>query len=159
MKNKIKVFVYISLFLFAYSCNNNKENINKDASLTFLGELPENPLLLNPINFSINKKEHTMSTLYGNKTAFEFKKNNTTNLYPKGSVLYEVTWNQKDDDVWFGGKIPKNIKSIERIEFHDNPQPFYEYYIANPMRKVKLDSIKKYHNIKVITSQNLVDLP
>ncbi|WP_155845050.1 hypothetical protein [Chryseobacterium daeguense] len=61
-----------------------------------------------------------MSTSYGNEIAFNYAQKNTGANYPSGTVLYEVTWKQKPDEVWLGGNIPKSIYSVERIVFNDS---------------------------------------
>lgn len=51
-------FITIVLFITLLSCNeNSKHNINEKASVSALDVLPENPLLLSPITFSINPKK------------------------------------------------------------------------------------------------------
>ncbi|MHA4809744.1 cytochrome P460 family protein [Flavitalea flava] len=67
------------------------------------------------INTSVNKRDQTMSTLYGNDLAVSAARAGTTVAYPPGSVLSLVTWFQKADKHYFGANIPAAIKSIEEI--------------------------------------------
>ncbi|MES2418760.1 MAG: hypothetical protein V4541_11275 [Bacteroidota bacterium] len=89
-------------------------------------ELPENPLLLHPLTSSINPNNNTMATLYGNDLATDH-----VNDYPAGAVLYEITWSQKPDSLWFGGNVPGDVLSVEQIIFNDNGKPTYKLYKGN----------------------------
>ncbi|MEZ0131717.1 hypothetical protein AB9T88_18825, partial [Flavobacterium sp. LBUM151] len=105
--------IIIALIILLYGCNeNNKDNINEKASVSALDALPENPLLLSPITFSINPNKAVMSTLYGNKAAFQHAKTRANSSYPNQAVLYEVTWKQKADSLWYGATIPDQIISV-----------------------------------------------
>lgn len=79
------------------------------------GNLPWNPLQWNVITSSIDKQGAAMSTLYGNTAAVQYARSNSQQDYPPGSVISLVTWTQREDDRWFGGKIPGQIKSVEFV--------------------------------------------
>jgi hypothetical protein len=129
--------IIIALTVILSGCNgNNKDNINEKASVSALDELPENPLFLSPITFSINPKKASMSTLYGNKTAFQHAITKADSSYPNGAVLYEVTWRQKADSLWYGANIPDQIISVEKVQFTANSVPEYELYCGHPLKKV-----------------------
>ncbi|WP_042721672.1 hypothetical protein [Flavobacterium sp. B17] len=131
MKNIIILFF---CFLLIISCEQNHKNtLNFTASVKENDELKENPLLMKPITTSIQPKDSTMSTLYGNDIAFEYALHHSNSNYPEDAILYEVTWKQKPDDVWFGGNIPKEIYSVEKISFTDS-QAAYEKYEGKPLR-------------------------
>lgn len=121
----------IALVFIISSCNTNSGvNLNEEASIQNLRDLTENPLLLNAITTSINPKNNTMSVLYGNIIAYTCARTGNTN-YTEGAVLYEVTWQQQNDEQWFGAKIPKSISTIERIEFISTNIPKYTLFQAN----------------------------
>ena len=98
------------------------------------------------LNSWVNKETGTMTTLYGNDIAASFVRTHTGEDYPAGSILTMVTWFQKEDEHWFGGNIPGNIKLIEKVRFSNtdgmNTIPSYERYEGNPLKKV-LDFNKK----------------
>ncbi|WP_051884690.1 hypothetical protein [Chryseobacterium luteum] len=157
----MKNIVFYSLLVWTlFSCQ--KENIqfiNKQASVENLGDLPINPLLLHPITSSIQTKEKTMSTLYGNSVAFEDAMKTDSIKYCKDAVLYEITWKQKPDEVWFGGNIPKEIKSVERLTFDDNGNPVYQLYKGKYLRKEHSDEMISHLRTKYILSQKIAVSP
>ena len=88
----------------------------------------------------INVKDTTMSTLYGNKIAWEYAKLKNDGKYPKNAILYEVTWKQKSDSVWFGANIPKELKSIERISYLSHGEASYDLFGGQPLRKLEAEN-------------------
>jgi len=63
----------------------------------------------------VNRREGTMSTLYGNEIAV--KSARAGRAYPGGANLSLVTWSQRDDAHWFGGRIPNAVHSIEVMRY------------------------------------------
>ncbi|MRX70509.1 hypothetical protein SAMN06265349_10810 [Flavobacterium resistens] len=150
--------IIIVLIIILSGCNrNNENNINEKASVSALDALPENPLLLSPITFSINPNKATMSTLYGNKIAFQHAKIKADSSYPNGAVLYEVTWKQKADSLWYGANIPDKIISVEKIQFTGNTAPKYELYAGHPLKKVSSNDENK--RTTIILSKGMVETP
>ncbi|WP_431241448.1 hypothetical protein ACQ9BO_15290 [Flavobacterium sp. P21] len=136
--------IIIALIIILSACKgNNKDNLNEKASVSALDALPENPLLLSPITFSIDPNQNVMSTLYGNKIAFQNAKEKADGTYPKGAVLYEVTWKQKADSLWYGANIPDQIVSVEKVQFTGNAVAKYELYAGHPLKKFLLMMQKK----------------
>jgi hypothetical protein len=83
--------------------------------------LPYQPLKWNAITMYVDPKTHTMATLYGNDAAIEgAQMRRAITLggpkYPPGSVLALVTWTQRDDPHWFGGRIPDKPLSVEFVQ-------------------------------------------
>ena len=70
-----------------------------------------------------------MSTLYGNDRAVGRARTNFDRTYPPGSVLSLVTWFQREDEHWFGARIPGQIESIEVVTASSGPdqRPSYSY--------------------------------
>jgi hypothetical protein len=69
----------------------------------------------------VDPKTRTMTTLFGNDVAMQAVRNHGGDLgksppYPTGSVLALVTWAQRKDPHWFGGRIPDRPESIEFAE-------------------------------------------
>jgi hypothetical protein len=112
--------------------------INQSASL--VGQLPANPLQWKIITSAINKADSTMSTLYGNDPAVSYARANSRHNYPTGSVLSLVTWTQREDDRWFGAKIPDQVKSVEFVFVDaagDGRQSYsYQEYEGRPLTMV-----------------------
>ncbi|SHH89119.1 hypothetical protein [Flavobacterium defluvii] len=149
--------IIIILIILLSGCGRNKENLNEKASVSTLDKLSENPLLLSPITFSINPSKATMSTLYGNKIAFQHAKTKADSSYPEGAVLYEVTWKQKADSLWYGANIPDQIISIEKVQFTRNTVPKYELYGGHPLKKVS--SNNQNARIALIISKRIAVTP
>lgn len=150
--------IIIVLLIMLSGCNgNNKDNLNEKASVSTLDALPENPLLLSPITFSVNPNKAVMFTLYGNKTAFQHAVTKADSSYPNGAVLYEVTWKQKADSLWYGANIPDHIITVEKVQFNENSAPKYELYAGNPLKKVS--SNDKNKRLSFVISQRMAVTP
>jgi hypothetical protein len=90
---------------------------NRAASLP--AGLPYQPLGWTPITMFVDRKTHTMSTLYGNEAAAKSVHARSASpaaaAYDQGAVLALVTWVQRDDPHWFGGRIPDTPASVEFV--------------------------------------------
>ncbi|SDQ98093.1 hypothetical protein SAMN05421664_2966 [Chryseobacterium soldanellicola] len=156
MKNISKA---LFCFLMIVSCEEHHKNtLNFSASIQENDELKENPLLMKPITTSIQPKDSTMSTLYGNDIAFDYAQHHSDSHYPENAILNEVTWKQKPDEVWFGGNIPKEIYSIERISFI-NSQSVYERYEGKQLRLISGYNAKDDRRKMVILDQRMAVSP
>ncbi|WP_263381928.1 cytochrome P460 family protein [Granulicella arctica] len=76
---------------------------------------PIQPLQWRVISSSIDAPHQTMSTLFGNDAAIDSARTAGHTAYPAGAVLAMVTWNQREDEHWFGGRIPKEFQSMEIV--------------------------------------------
>ena len=139
----LAAILLLSMFLLnMFGCSGTgtkvSATINQNASL--VGPLPANPLQWKIITSAINKADSTMSTLYGNDLAVRYARANSQHNYPIGSVLSLVTWTQREDDRWFGAKIPDRVKSVEfvRIDAAADGRPSYSYreYQGTPLTMV-----------------------
>jgi hypothetical protein len=113
---KTSIILFAAAVLILSACNNRKpaeELLNKKAAIP--ASMNFSKAGLKVITSSINKKEQTMSTLYGNDLALKTAISGSTN-YPPGENLTLVTWKQQDDDRWFGAKIPGDLLSVEVIK-------------------------------------------
>jgi len=110
--------------------------INEQATLK--GQLPYNPLAWKAITSSINQRNATMSTLYGNDLAIVYARGNSGHDYPAGSVLALVTWAQREDPHWFGARIPSAPQSVEFVTIPSTAGagPVYERYQGSPLTRV-----------------------
>jgi hypothetical protein len=64
----------------------------------------------------VDSKAHTMAALFGNNVAQAAMGQGNAPTYPAGSVLALVTWTQREDPHWFGGRIPDTPLSVEFVE-------------------------------------------
>jgi hypothetical protein len=108
--------------------------LNQDAALA--GDLPSNPLKGRVITSWINKRDATMSTLYGNDVAVQYARTSAEMQYPAGAVLSVVTWSQQEDPRWFGAKIPQRAKAVEFVTVTGPGAYSYERYEGTPLKKV-----------------------
>lgn len=156
MKNIIIMFF---CFLLTISCEQHSKNtLNLTASVQQNDELKENPLLMKPITSSINPENSTMSTFYGNDIAFDYAQHHPDADYPEDAILYEVTWKQKPDEMWFGGNIPKEIYSVEKISFTDS-RSVYERYEGKPLRRILGNNTKDQLRKEIILDQRMAVSP
>jgi hypothetical protein len=58
-----------------------------------------------------------MATLFGNELAIRAARTaETPSQYPAGAALAEVTWLQREDEHWFGGRTPQRFLSMEVVQ-------------------------------------------
>ena len=113
---KTSHILFAASVLILSACNNRKpveELLNKKAAIPASFNFSKAGLKV--ITSSINKKEQTMSTLYGNDLALKTAISGSTS-YLRGENLTLVTWKQQDDDRWFGAKIPGDLLSVEVVK-------------------------------------------
>jgi len=135
----------ISLCLVVSGCSKKETKwpkaYNEEASIT--EKLPFNPLEWRVVTSSLNRQESTMATLYGNDLAVRHARTDPQQPYPQGSTLSLVTWLQQDDEHWFGGRIPGQIKSIEFVtvdtDANQAPSYLYESYEGASLKKLPAD--------------------
>lgn len=139
MKYCCLLSVLLCLLLLGCSSNRTPASalINQEASLT--GDLPANPLAWKVITSAINEQDSTMSTLYGNDAAVQYARTAAGNDYPAGAELALVTWFQRDDDHWFGARIPAKVKSVEFVTVGATPDQSHSYsyqsYEGTPLKE------------------------
>lgn len=126
------------------SCNSkNKLGLNENASVNTLGDLPENPLLLNAITVFMHPRDSTITVLYGNDSAYNYAKVNSNGNYPESAVLYRVNWQMHADEQWFGANVPERIKTIDRLEFLGNNKTEYSCFDSKGQRSIELDNVEE----------------
>jgi hypothetical protein len=103
-----------------------KEVVNNRAA-ALPASLPYQPLDWRAITMYVDRKTGTTATLYGNETAMQAVRAGGATAtkaptYPAGAVVALVTWSQRDDPHWFGGRIPDVPKSVEFVRVSDKGQ-------------------------------------
>ncbi|WP_316825558.1 hypothetical protein [Pedobacter miscanthi] len=127
MKVPFTAGIFPFIILLMLGCKPNiSDRINKEASLSRISKLPENPLEMTPMAISLQTEAKTMSTLYGNSIAAKRLKDGAD--YAVGSVLYLVTWKGKADPDWFGARIPDRVTALERVSFDQDGQKSYTFF-------------------------------
>jgi hypothetical protein len=102
--------------------SNSDEVVNNRAAALPVS-LPYQPLGWSAITMYVDPKSHTTATMYGNDTAMQAVHTQDAAMgaprapvYPAGAVLALVTWAQRDDPHWFGGRIPDKSLSVEFVQ-------------------------------------------
>jgi hypothetical protein len=99
------------------------------------------------ISSSVDRLQHTMSTLTGNDIAVVSARAANGSAaaasgspYPEGSVLTLATWNQRDDPHWFGARIPGPPKTVETVSIlrASNGQltTSYQIFAGDPLHRI-----------------------
>jgi hypothetical protein len=99
----------------------------------------------------------TMSTLYGNDAAIKSARSGLA--YPAGSVITLVTWSQRQDPHWFGGRIPDSLKSIERLSYPTGGMPLYTCWLDGSSRNVEPEAGVVAERIAYITGRKASVMP
>ena len=99
----------------------NRDEVVNNSAAALPATLPYQPLTWSSITMYVDPKFHTMATLYGNPKAMEgVQMRGASPLgepkYATGTVLALVTWAQRDDPHWFGGRIPNMPESVEFVQ-------------------------------------------
>ena len=153
------------LCLALAGCSNKRVSvtqlINEKASIR--GELPFNPFQLEVITVSVNGKESTMSTLYGNEIAVRQARTDSQQRYPAGSQLALVTWSQQEDEHWFGARIPGAIKSVEFVTIiglEPRARDYsYQLYEGAPLKFSTVDQGRRDERINYLLKQRPLVMP
>lgn len=142
MKNLFITCACLLTLTYLPGCTqSNQSYLNEGASILKLKDLPENPLLLHPLTSSINPNDRTMATLYGNDLAMGHAQTYKGSDFPAGTVLYQVTWGQKKDSLWFGANIPGKVLSVEQVSFNDHKKAVYKLYKGDELRKSNPENV------------------
>ena len=130
--------------------------LNDEAAL--VGELPSNPLRGRVITSWVNKKDATMSTMFGNDVAVQYARSNAEIRYPAGSALSVVTWSQQEDPRWFGGSIPRKTTAVEFVTVTGPGVYMYQRYEGSPLKKVE-DGVGSNDRAVYVLSQRAAVMP
>jgi hypothetical protein len=147
--------------LLICSCKHNAnlpENINTKAS--FPDSTPYRPAGLKVITTFINRKDTTMSTLYGNPLALQ-KAMGLNKELTGGELFTLVTWKQQPDAHWFGANIPGDLQSVEVLKTLSNGEKVdvnYQRYAGKTL-VLNPDTMYKSERIKFILGQRPAVMP
>jgi hypothetical protein len=129
----------LAALLCATGCDHRRRPAESDLfnpPAALPADLPAHPLDGRVITSSIDRAQHTMSTLTGNDIAVDSARANTT-AYPEGAKLTLVTWYQRDDPHWFGARIPGTPKTVETVSItravDGQLTPSYQIFAGNPL--------------------------
>lgn len=108
--------------------------------------LPYQPLGWRPVTLFVDPATRRTAALYGNDAAMSAIQprhpETTAGSYPSGSVLALVTWVQRDDPHWFGGRIPDLPFSVEFVQVTPSGQAIgYRRFAGASLAEEKSPSI------------------
>jgi hypothetical protein len=160
MKNTTTI-ISAAFCLLMGACSNNinlSDNINTNASIP--DSFKFSPAGLKVITSSINKKQGTMSTLYGNPLALK-KSIGLNKEVVAGEEFTLVTWQQQPDAHWFGANIPGDLQSIEVLRTTANGETvamnYHQYQGKNLV--LNTDTVNQRERIKYIFDQRPSVMP
>jgi hypothetical protein len=99
----------------------SRDEVVNNRAAALPASLPYQPLSWNAITMYVDPKTRTTATLYGNDVAISAADarnagQGTKVDYKSGAELALVTWAQRDDPHWFGGRIPDVPLTVEFVE-------------------------------------------
>ena len=108
------------------------EIVNNVASV-LPANLPYQPLDWGAITMYVDPKTHTTATLYGNEAAMDKRglrrsTSHSSDAPASGSVFALITWVQRDDPHWFGGRIPNQVRTVEFVQVSSAGTKTYSRY-------------------------------
>ncbi len=110
------------------------------------------------ITSSINKRQHTMSTLYGNAVSVSRARSGAA--IQSGEELVLVTWKQKADENWFGANVPDRVQCVEQVTTGKTPdETSYQRYGGSPLSLSREDATAKSSRINVIFGMQASVMP
>jgi hypothetical protein len=129
--------------------------------------LPYQPLSWGAITMYVDPKAHTTATLYGNDAAIQVlhtrRATSTTAEkaaeYRAGAVLALVTWAQREDPHWFGGRIPDIPKSVEIVEIGTGGQRGYQRFAGPALAQGRISGETTVQRTNFILDLGPVQLP
>lgn len=159
---KILKYIYIiAIISTILSCGNKVKDsglVNGQASLPTSFNFES--LGLKAIASFINKKSGKMSTMYANEMGAQYVISDLKNHVP-GEVIVLITWEQKNDDRWFGAKVPGELMMLEVVKtaiLNNKITINYEKHLGEKLIKVP-DSTQQQSRIKFILNQKPSVMP
>jgi len=100
--------------------SSHSEVVNNRAASLPQG-MPYPPLTWSAITVYVDPRAHTMATLFGNDVTVGAIRtrgavSREPRVYPAGAVLALITWTQREDPHWFGGRIADTPQSVEFVQ-------------------------------------------
>ncbi len=104
-----------------------------------------------------------MSTLYGNEVAIKSvdarSASPSTPRYEPGAVLALVTWVQRDDPHWFGGRIPDQPIAVEFVTVGSQNAVSYRGFAGPNLTETHSEAAATGQRTAFLVSLKSVSLP
>ena len=148
---RLSFIIIGALFAFS-SC---KQHTDPDQLINSKASLPESfnlsALHQKVITSFINKRNSTMSILYGNEAASKTLGKDVQPGIANASYTL-VTWRQQNDPHWFGARIPGDLLTVETLKLGNNIANYQRYTGKNLGRLA--DTTGRSARISFILAQN-----
>ena len=116
---------------------------------------------LRVLSSSVNRRQATMATLYGNSLARQAALRGTGAAQP-GEVLALLTWRQQADPNWFGARIPGALQSLELLRAGKagagHPAVTYQCFMGKAL-VLKADTLHQQERIYYLLAQKPAVIP
>ena len=116
---------------------------------------------LRVLSSSVNRRQATIATLYGNDLARQTALGGTGNAQP-GEVMALLTWQQRADPNWFGARIPGALQSLELLRTGPagagHPAVTYQYFTGKNLT-LRADTTHQQARIAYLLAQKPAVLP
>ena len=143
----------------------NREQIVNNAAALLPASLPWQPLEWRALTMYVDPKTRTTATLYGNDAALQVLERRDAEeahspRYPSGTVLALVTWAQRDDPHWFGGRIPDTPLKVEFVQTSSgNSTGTYRFFEGKALTESHTNSQDAAQRTEFILNLKPVSLP
>jgi hypothetical protein len=143
---------------------NREQNVN-NAAASLPASLPWQPLDWRALTMYVDPKTRRMATLYGNDAALQALETRDpagTRFpeYRSGAVLALVTWAQRDDPHWFGGRIPDTPLKVEFVQTSSgNYTDIYRAFEGKALTEAHADGQTAAQRTDFILNLKPVSLP
>lgn len=111
----------------------------------------------------VDPKTHTTATLYGNDAAMQVLKlggaTPTGFTYSHGGVLALVTWAQREDPHWFGGRIPYTPQMVEFVQISAGNTHVYRVFEGRTLVETHPDAEDATQRTNFILNLKPASLP
>jgi hypothetical protein len=126
--------------------------------------LPWQPLGWRAVTMYVDGRTHMTATLYGNEPAMQVVARGDAAgaqapSYPAGTVLALVTWTQRDDPHWFGGRIPDTPHSVEFVQISSVKMNDYRAFEGRALGEVHVDASLALQRMNFILNLKPASLP
>lgn len=142
-----------------------REEVVNRAAASLPTNLPWQPLHWRALTMYVDRKTHKVATLFANDRALQVldRKDSsigTRPVYQSGSVLALVTWAQRDDPHWFGGRIPSTPLMVEFVQVSpERSSQQYRVYQGESFAESRPDAGYAAQRANFILSLKPVSLP
>jgi hypothetical protein len=147
------------------SAHLNLEQIVNNRAASLPVSMPWQPLDWRALTMYVDPETRRTATLYGNDTALQALEHRGAagtrpSEYPAGAVLALVTWAQRNDPHWFGGRIPDTPLKVEFVQTSSGNGPdIYRVFEGKALTEVHVDSQPAAQRTDFILNLKPVSLP